>query len=334
VTAPSFAIDELSTLRDLEAVRGAWCDLYERASCASPFQHPDWILPWCRSAMEPQIWALAVRSSEKLVGLAPWLVFEKDGRRTAGFLAGGVSDYHDVLVDPRWREEVSAALFGHLLRRRDAWQECHFDQLSARANLLLATAPAELVDHVSDGEPCPALAFAGSRALADVVPGHQLARFRKYARRAERRGRLSFDLAPSSSKGEVLRELFRLHSARWVDKQPDVVLNERLRAFHSDVVDTMSDAACAPELYRLSLADTTVAVLYAFRSKDVLYCYMQAFDPTFAESSPGTLLVGSLLEHACARGVRAVDFLRGTEPYKLAWGARLGFTACRELRRR
>jgi CelD/BcsL family acetyltransferase involved in cellulose biosynthesis len=48
-----------------------------------------------------------------------------------------------------------------------------------------------------------------------------------------------------------------------------------------------------------------------------LYFWMSGFDAAFAQESPGTLLLGDLLEGE----TRDAHFLRGTESYKLAWGA-------------
>jgi CelD/BcsL family acetyltransferase involved in cellulose biosynthesis len=54
----------------------------------------------------------------------------------------------------------------------------------------------------------------------------------------------------------------------------------------------------------------------------VTYCYLQGFDPEFRDFSPGAQLVGAVIEDAIREQKRAVDFLRGAESYKYAWGAR------------
>ncbi len=37
--------------------------------------------------------------------------------------------------------------------------------------------------------------------------------------------------------------------------------------------------------------------------------------------SPGTILLGAMIEEAAAEGVAELHFLRGAEAYKYAWGA-------------
>ena len=52
------------------------------------------------------------------------------------------------------------------------------------------------------------------------------------------------------------------------------------------------------------------------------YLYYNAgVDPDAFDLSPGILLVYSLIARALATGVRRLDFLRGDESYKYAWGA-------------
>ncbi|MBV9891007.1 MAG: GNAT family N-acetyltransferase, partial [Rhizobacter sp.] len=50
-------------------------------------------------------------------------------------------------------------------------------------------------------------------------------------------------------------------------------------------------------------------------------CYLSGFDPEFARLSPVTALIGETIAGAAREGDRCVDFLRGDEPYKFAWGA-------------
>jgi len=73
--------------------------------------------------------------------------------------------------------------------------------------------------------------------------------------------------------------------------------------------------------------------LLGLREGETLYCYLQGSAPAHEKLSPGVLLIGAVIEEAIAAGVRALDFLRGREPYKLWWGARERATYRRKLRR-
>ena len=49
--------------------------------------------------------------------------------------------------------------------------------------------------------------------------------------------------------------------------------------------------------------------------------YLSGYDAARGYESPGTLLVGAMLEEAVREGRREAHFLRGGEAYKYAWGA-------------
>ena len=51
-------------------------------------------------------------------------------------------------------------------------------------------------------------------------------------------------------------------------------------------------------------------------SDDVTYVYQGGIEPAFLHESPGALVTAIVLQRAIEQGGRAVDFLRGDEPYK------------------
>src|SRR5262249_7465676 len=135
-----------------------------------------------------------------------------------------------------------------------------------------------------------------------------------------------------------LDALFRLHSARWnSDGMPGVLCGADLRAFHSRVVQDLLPQNVV-RLYGMRCSNRLIAVLYAIFERDIAYYYLQGFDPEFAWYSPGTQLIAAVVEDAVKEGKRQVDFLRGREKYKYAWGAqdrittRLTYAAVADLR--
>ena len=65
-----------------------------------------------------------------------------------------------------------------------------------------------------------------------------------------------------------------------------------------------------------------------------LMLYLSGFDEDFATVSPGTLLLGHLIEDAIRDGTREIHFLRGGETYKYAWGGADRRNVNRRLARR
>ena len=52
-----------------------------------------------------------------------------------------------------------------------------------------------------------------------------------------------------------------------------------------------------------------------------MFFYLTGFDMAQRFVSPGTLLLGAMLEQAIGEGRTEAHFLRGQESYKYAWGA-------------
>ena len=52
-----------------------------------------------------------------------------------------------------------------------------------------------------------------------------------------------------------------------------------------------------------------------------VYYYNAGVDPDARDLSPGVVMVAWYVKQAIERGARRLDFMRGNEPYKYAWGA-------------
>jgi CelD/BcsL family acetyltransferase involved in cellulose biosynthesis len=93
-----------------------------------------------------------------------------------------------------------------------------------------------------------------------------------------------------------------------------------VRRFHRDVAHGLV-AAGLLRLSALRLDGRIAAVFYGFTAHGRAYYYLGGFDPDFERFSPGTMIVGRAIEDAVREGASELDFLRGREPYKYAWGA-------------
>ena len=295
---------EIEEIPDLEALRGEWSDLCDRSPRVTPFQRPEWLLPWIRAFPPGEPWVLAVRKEGRLIALAPLLVYPNEGRRTVAFYGGGVSDYCDVVTDPDGEEEAVAALLGYLKDRRDRWEVADFEPLPGDSPLLrISEGSAETRDV------CPGLDLPERvEDLGEVVPTRQLANLRKYRRKAEALGELRLHDGPWKERLEIL---LRFHAARRGESD--------VHSFHYEVAAGLQ-ARGALGMYLLCLNGDPLAALYGFRERDTFYCYMQGFDERWSKLSPGAMVVGSVIEECIRQGVRRVDFLRGREPYKYWWG--------------
>ncbi len=317
-----FEVEEITSLEILESLRGEWSALCDRSPRATPFQRPEWLLPWWRAFPPGEPWTLAVREEGRLAALAPLLVYLNQGRRTVAFCGGGVSDYCDVVTAPEGEDEAVAALFSHLAARRDFWEMADFEPVPGESPLLRIAAMDGLKARTGPRDVCPGIDLPGRiEDLHGVVSTRQLANLRKYRRKAEALGELRLQTLDDRPWEELLDILIHLHGARWEELgEAGMLGGDGLRAFHREVAAGFH-ARGALGLYALCLDGHPLAALYGFREKSAFFCYMQGFDPGWARLSPGAMVTGGVIEEVIRQGMRRIDFLRGREAYKYAWGA-------------
>lgn len=332
-------VAEVTSADGLEQLHHEWTELFLRCRHTTPFQSPEWLIPWWRHIGEGDLWTLAVREAGELVGVAPLYVYThpEDGRREVFPIGIATTDYLDVLFLPEHAERGMRAVFEHLRANAHRWDACEFPQLRPESPLLSAPAPSGWYDEISGAECCPVLALPRTEAdLRSCVPARMLHNLRYYQRRAEKLGRVRFERAHDENLDELFDALLRLHGARWSSKgEAGVLCDERVRQAHRESLPGLL-ARGMLRLYALRLGERIVAVYYGFadprHGARRHYYYLGGFEPELAELSLGTLLIGHAIRQAVREGAVEFDFLRGQEPYKYLWGAMDRPTFRRHLR--
>src|SRR4051812_40705387 len=245
----------MDDVRALQAIEGDWSDLCDRSRTATPFQRPAWILAWCKH-FPRSIRAVAMRREDRLVGLAPLFVWEREGRRVVSFLGAGISDRLDAVFEEGFEDEGAAKTLAHAASELgDAWE---LDALTRGSALGECPAPRAWREARVPQDPCPRIVFPhGARALEECVSVAQAARYRRDRRRAERSGALRLARAGHGDGrwNDLLAALFDLHAARWASReQPGVLADACVRAFHIDAAAGFA-ARGALRLYALHLDD-------------------------------------------------------------------------------
>jgi CelD/BcsL family acetyltransferase involved in cellulose biosynthesis len=72
---------------------------------------------------------------------------------------------------------------------------------------------------------------------------------------------------------------------------------------------------------RLDADGKTIATQLGFEYRNRYLFYLSGFDPARSGYSPGTLLMGKIIEECYRRGLKEVDMLRGGEDYKYRFKA-------------
>ena len=305
----------LDTEAALQALVPEWDALWQRAG-RPPFQSTAWLLPWWGAFGTGQPRVAVLRVAGVLVGLLPMYLLEEGTERKLLPIGVGLTDYCDALIDPAAPPDAAALLLHAALARAEAdgVTSCTLPDLPPAA-ALLGAGPKPGWREVALAEvPCPVL------RVTDPVPAGQLRNLRQSRHRAARAGGWHSDWAGDAAEG--WRSLAGMHRARWtaLGQSGGVLADPAVLAFHDAAVPRLA-AAGLLRMQVLRIGGRIAAVYHTLVAPGALYFYLSGFEAAEAASSPGTLLLGAIIERAAAEGVEELHFLRGGEAYKYAWGA-------------
>jgi CelD/BcsL family acetyltransferase involved in cellulose biosynthesis len=319
--------DILTTSAELESLRAEWKALWLEDPNATPFQAPEWLLPWWHHFGQQELRVLTICDAQGLLALVPFYLYPDDGwgEQRLLLLGAGTSDYLDGIFSPRCTAERLREGID-LLRKEDcSWGR--LDVLQLRPGSLLATVLDFMGGASIEAEPC-------SRTAAvrfEELPRKMRRNLTLGRNRAQRRGGISLLICNEADWQANLRLLHRLHTERWEEKgNPGVVADDRVRAWHEEAMPLLLDAGLA-RLSVLWVGTDAAAVLWSLCDSQVRtwrteYFYLTGFDPRFAEISPGALLYALVIDRAAREGYSQIDLLRGRESYKELWHTQPEYT--------
>src|SRR4051794_33669588 len=248
----------------LFALEEEWRALWRRCPRATPFQSPEWLLPWWRHFGEGDTRVLTFCAEDgRLVGLAPFMLCNEhkgDHDHILRFIGTGVSDYCDILVEPGFEETFANALCG-ALSTLGHWRCADWHQVPATSPLLDFARGSPAVTNVDQHEPCPSVALHGGRSA--WLPDGWRKKLDYESRRLSRTATLRFELADAANVEELFAAFLRLHGARWAQAGGGMLATDKLCAFHRDVVSGAL-ASRMLRLYALRAGDMIVACYYGF----------------------------------------------------------------------
>ena len=335
----------LRSSRELEALAPAWIELWCRDPRRTPFQRPEWLLPWWHQFGRPDLRAVMVSAGAQLLALVPFYIYADPGSQEQQLLllGAGTSDYLDGVFAPECTPaHVLAAL--SLLRGEPDWDVVQLMQLRAHspiAEALRGLGPEQARARAGEScSRCPALPVA-------QLPAKLRADVRYYLNAAGGRARITLTVAGEDPLLEDFETLVRLHTERWENSgEPGVLADPLVLAWHREALPLLQ--ACGLlRLYVLRREAEVLAVLYALVDPAPVpapvsggaaparsaYFYLMGHAAQHASIRPGTLLTALSIEHAAGEGFTTIDMLRGNETYKKFWHAKPSPTLCFALPR-
>jgi CelD/BcsL family acetyltransferase involved in cellulose biosynthesis len=323
----------VSSERELRAIAPAWRSLHARVPDSTPFQSPEWLLPWWRAFGGGPLRVVTLWRVDQLVAIAPcYIRRDTDGARVFTMVGAGNTDWLDLLAAPADRRSAAAVLLDHVWQQRHGWDRCELRRLPPESPLIDVTTPIGLRGDLLREEPCPVVLLPGSFEVVLQRTSTGFAANLAYGgRRAERSGGLTTELATTSTLENVLDALFALHAARWATRgERGVLADARVQAFHREAAAGLL-ARGMLRLLALRIGEDVAAVHYGFMSGDRAYSYISGYAPRFRAVCPGGLVIAEAVRRAIGEGATHFDFLAGREQYKYEWGAVDRPARCRNL---
>jgi CelD/BcsL family acetyltransferase involved in cellulose biosynthesis len=305
---------------DLERFVPQWSALWCDDRFATPFQSPEWLVPWWHQFGQPDLRATVILRGGSAVGFLPFYVYcdPITVQRQLLLLGTGTTDYLDGVFSRHCSLQcVTEAL--QITCDNKTWDRLVALQLRRESLLLQALCRCEAPGLVG-AESCARIRPVGIGNL----PKHIRRNVRYYRNCAARNGELKMEEAGESNWLEHFEDLRRLHCECWNARdQAGVLADQRVLAWHREAIPKLLRAEML-KLYSLRLNGEAIAAAYTlidpphWRDR-TQYLYLTGYSAHQAELSPGTLLMAHIVEHAATQGVQTIDLLRGDEGYKHFW---------------
>jgi CelD/BcsL family acetyltransferase involved in cellulose biosynthesis len=318
-TDPVTVTRHTGTLRELAP---AWAKLVEPDQPGAPFRRCEWIHAWWRAlGAGREAMVLVARAGGEIIGILP-LYAERLllGGRRLRLMGDGIvgSDYLGVISRAADSARLADAFAAHLATRRT--DDLRLDDLRVGDELIRALAARNPALSVTARYSCPFVAIEGSFAtyLAGLRDGAGT-QWRRRRRWLERNAGLRIEeLAAPEDVARGLQIFLELHRERWATHGSDAIDGHRIEDLHRDAARHLAALGWA-RVFVLHAGGAPRAALYGWVHGRRFTFYQAGRDPSWANRSVGTVLLGAVLERCFELRLKEFDFLRGTEEYKTAW---------------
>ncbi len=281
---------------------------------ATPFQTPDWLLAWWSYFGSGTLRVFVFRDGARIAGIVPCFLHCWNDRRQLTLIGTGLSDYLDPPIAPGHSEAVADALRSELAAFSD-WEICDWQDLSDDT-------PLQRLGPSREALPCTELDMGASfDEFLESRPAYLRRNLRHAQERSASVGDVQFAVCRDANP-ELLTCLVDQHSARWrTSGESGMIESNHAAGFLREVAASMAGRDML-RIFSLRLDRQVVATILALRNDRTIFGYLSAFHPGYRKYGFGHELLCRSLRYAHEQGCRW-SFLRGDEPYKLDWGARI-----------
>lgn len=305
---------------ELEMIAEAWENLCKKCQVITPFQFPQWQIPWWKMFGGVPLKVLTIHNGNQLSGIALFFIYNENDKRKLCFVGTGISDYLDIISLPGYEMNVADSVLNYLADIRSQWDECDLQDIPDSSILLHCKYPDVFRIKRSDWSICTHLELPENlEKLRVSFPKKLRKNLSNSARKLCSKGGYYTIIADESNVELFLKELFELHQARWESKnQKGVLYSDAIKKFHK-IASSKLIKSGQLRIYKMIHNEKTISMYYTLVQNRTVYAYLGGFDPSMEIYSPGALLLFHVIEDSLKKGAICFDFLRGNESYKKFW---------------
>lgn len=328
MTATSLSIQRITRTNEFHQLRNEWDALHAQTPQAGIFQTWLWLDTWLTYFTTQPLVLLAYRDKQ-LVGALPLMIDKEQGVRKLRLLGCGLTqpDHLDLLAAPEDAPAIANAFANNLAKQKGVWQVIHFEGLAEHSLLPEQLNAAFGSAHERPSTICPFMPLVGIKDWEDFqkqrLSSHMRSKGLRYLQNLLERnhpGEVVYEQVCNEMEiARAMEALITQHKERWAEKQTYTPFEEaHFLDFHRRFAQIAHQQGWLG-LYRLRIADQTIASVYGFHFRDRFYDYQHALDDRWSKYSPGRQLISYIVRDCLQLSRVEYDFLCGTEKYKYSW---------------
>jgi CelD/BcsL family acetyltransferase involved in cellulose biosynthesis len=324
VSGSGWELNEVTTLEGLASLRGDWDRLVETLEAPTPFHSWTWNWSWWKHFGRGALRILVIRRQGQVRGIAQFHERRHGGLVTSLAPIGWgnrLTEHLDLIFPESDHDELLQAVTAWLGRQRCTWTWLPGLRPGSTevvggpvANVFENAVPFEYLDLPGSWE---VLVAGLNKSMRDNV---------KYYPKLMLRNGHDFRFRVAGSPTEVceaLPTLFRLHNLRAGMQggvgHRDYLKDSSHQEFLGEVMPALAVAGQA-KIGLLEVGEEVVAAISWLEREDSICLYYTGFEPSWSKYSVVTVATSEVLKYAIVAGIRRIDFLRGTDPFKRRWG--------------
>lgn len=321
-------VEDRATFDTLEA---EWNDLFHRAGRSEQlFQSFGWLWHWANHFLTPddRKMALAVVAGRRngiLVLALPFVVTRGKALTSLSFMGDPVSQYGDVLIDPRATTLQDLRVAFDFVLSKSGVDVLHLRKV--RSDAALAPLLRERGAEFTDVQQAPYIAFEDQTDFTifeQRYPKSARKNRKRQLRRLQETGTISFERLPAGDEASEAASLALSLKREWLRQRGLVspaVADARTEAFFRDCASG-DGPATGVEIGFVRSDGQVAAIEIAIQCKDRVAVHLISYDARFEKTGAGSLLMEDRIRRACEMGMSTLDLLAPGTAYKFEWADR------------